>query len=276
MQPLVGRQALAGLARETGQCVLCGQTESPAGEDQFAPTDEDAMQPTLDHQWGVNDERRRIQAMMEEVRELATEDQRGLDGALAEQRALEATLHEMELELDERTRAYVSPRFEAITDLSTRVAAADARQQAIDRALGYWRRHREIVVEVGALEQQLVDARRALEQSRAVLLERRGRVVELADVFDEIMRLIEPPWYEAGYIDLSSYLPVVHGAQFDQLSGGEKTITNFAYQLAMLTYALSTRTTLLPALLILDTPRKNLGSGLDQASRPVCTDALPR
>lgn len=259
-------QSLADVARESDHCVLCGQPEpSTAAEGLLATVDEDAMQLALAQQWGVNDERRRIHAMIEEVKELATQDQRGLDDVLAEQRALEATLHEMELDLDERTRSYVSPRFEAITDLSSRVAAAEARQQAIDRALSYWTRHREIVAEVGELEQQLADARRGLEQSRAVLLERKSRVVELSEVFDEIVRLIEPPWYESAYIDLASYLPVVHGAQFDQLSGGEKTITNFAYQLAMLTYALSSRTTLLPALLIIDTPRKNLGSGLDQA-----------
>lgn len=259
-------QSLADASREAGHCILCGQTEPLAvTDDLLGPSDEDSMQLSLDQEWGVNDERRRIHAMIDEVKELAGEDQRGLDDALAQQRALETTLHEMELELDERTRVYVSPRFEVITDVSTQVAAAEARQHAIDKALGYWTRHRGIVAEVTALEQQFADARRALEQSRAVLAERKTRVVELSTVFDEIVRLIEPPWYESAHIDLNSYLPVVHGAQFDQLSGGEKTITNFAYQLAMLTYALSTRATLLPALLIMDTPRKNLGSGLDQA-----------
>lgn len=258
-------QSLSDLARNAGHCLLCGQPEpSTPAEDVLAPADE-VMQLSLLQQWSVNDERRRIQAMIEEVKELATEDQRGLDDVLGEQRALEATLHEMELELDDRTSSYVSPRFEAIADLSSQVATSEARQQAIDRALGYWARQRRIVAEVGELEQQFADARRALEQSRAVLLERKSRVVELSEIFDEIVRLIEPPWYESAYIDLTSYLPVVHGAQFDQLSGGEKTITNFAYQLAMLTYALSSRATLLPALLIIDTPRKNLGSGLDQA-----------
>lgn len=259
-------QTLEDVAREDGHCVLCGQAETPAPiDDPLGPADENSLQLSLDQGWGVNDERRRIQAMIDEIKELAAADQRGLDRALDQQRALEATLHEMELELDERTRAYVSPRFEAITDLSTEVAAAEARQHAVDRALGYWTRHGVIVAEVSALEQQFADARRALEQSRAVLLGRKSRVVELSAIFDEIVRLIEPPWYESAHIDLNSYLPVVHGAQFDQLSGGEKTITNFAYQLAMLTYALSTRSTLLPTLLVMDTPRKNLGSGLDQA-----------
>lgn len=259
-------QSLADVAREPGHCVLCGQPEpSTVAADLLAPVDDDAIQLSLDQQWGANDERRRIQAMIEEVQELATQDQSGLDDVLAQQRALEASLHEMELDLDERTRSYVSPRFEAIADLSSQVAAAEARQHAIDLALGYWTRHREIVADVSVLEQDFAEARRRLEQSRAVLFERKSRVVELSQIFDEIVRLIEPPWYESAYIDLNSYLPVVHGAQFDQLSGGEKTITNFAYQLAMLTYALSSRTTLLPALLVMDTPRKNLGSGLDQA-----------
>ena len=65
-------QSLAHVARESGHCVLCGQPEpSTAAEDLLAADDENAMQLSLDQQWGVNDERRRIQSMIEEVKELA-------------------------------------------------------------------------------------------------------------------------------------------------------------------------------------------------------------
>jgi hypothetical protein len=67
-------QSLADLARDTGDCVLCGQPESStAAEEVFAPDDEDTGQLSLYQQWTVNDERRRIQAMIEEVKELAAE-----------------------------------------------------------------------------------------------------------------------------------------------------------------------------------------------------------
>jgi DNA repair exonuclease SbcCD ATPase subunit len=259
-------QGLTSVIREGGCCLLCGQPEQASDIESLLASDDDPEtgQLSFSQQWEVNDERRRIQALRSEVRELAAGDQRALDQALAEQAALEVVLHEMELDLDQRTKSYVSPRFEAITDVSSRLANAQARQHAIAQALAYWKSHREIVAEVAALERAYREALTALQQNRAVLEGHKGRIVELSETFDEIVQLFEPPWYESARIDLNTYLPIVNGASFDQLSGGEKTIINVAYQLALLTYTISSNATLLPSLLILDTPRKNLGAR-DQA-----------
>lgn len=214
---------------------------------------------------GPNDERRRLEALVGEVKDLAAQDQRSLDNALARQSALEVAVHELELEVDERTRSYVSPRFELISDLSGELVQAEARQHEIQQALGLWERHRAIVAEVSELERQYSDAEAELQSNRAILDARRERVIEFSTIFDEIVRDIRPPWYESAAVDSKTYLPIVNGGPFEKLSGGEKTVINVSYQLALLTFALSSRVTLLPALLILDTPRKNMGVHFDQA-----------
>jgi hypothetical protein len=49
------------------------------------------------------------------------------------------------------------------------------------------------------------------------------------------------------------------------VAGGTKTLVTVAYHLTLLAYALQQRDTLLPQFLILDTPRKNLGSNVNDS-----------
>ena len=64
---------------------------------------------------------------------------------------------------------------------------------------------------------------------------------------------------------------MVGGKRLEELSsGGMKTLINDAYFLAGLTYALrAPAETRLPPLILIDTPRKNFGSDVDDASAAV-------
>jgi small-conductance mechanosensitive channel len=256
-------QSVMDRSVEVGTCLLCTQPE------QEQRTVGDFLHGSPDGQLGfgalaVNDERQRIETLRDDVASLAQEDQSDLDAILGGQRALELALREMLTELDRRTEEYISPRFEAISELSARSAGAEARLVAIDRALAYWTKFRELTARVTALEVRLVTARSAADEAFSALEARRTIVTELSDAFDDQVRRLEPPWYQGARIDLKTYLPVLNGSAFESLSGGEKTMVNVAYHLALLTVALARRDTYLPALLVLDTPRKNLGAGYDQ------------
>jgi hypothetical protein len=80
--------------------------------------------------------------------------------------------------------------------------------------------------------------------------------------FTETLERFEPPWYTQSYIDPDTYLPLVDGAGFERQSAGVKTMINDAYYLANLMTALQQpREIHLPGFLIIDSPRKNFGSG---------------
>jgi len=256
-------QSIAERNTSQGACVLCLQPEPDA------PDPTALSHGTPDGQLGfgalaINDERRRIEALRDDVAALARDDQQELEEVLERQRSLEIVMREVLADLDRRTEQYVSPRFEAISDLSAQLARAEGRLAAIDRALTYWSRFRDLTAQVTALEADLLNAKQQAEAARRALDTRRTIVTELSDAFDDQIRRLEPPWYQGARIDPNSYLPELNGSTFESLSGGEKTMVNVAYHLALLTVALAHRDTNLPALLIIDTPRKNLGAGYDQ------------
>lgn len=85
---------------------------------------------------------------------------------------------------------------------------------------------------------------------------------DLSAVFDGILRELRGPWFSEAHIDPNDYLPVVDDEGFDMLSvgGARKTLVNLAYHLANLYMSISERSLmLLPTLLIVDSPRKNVG-----------------
>jgi hypothetical protein len=128
--------------------------------------------------------------------------------------------------------------------------------------------HRELERRRAALEalrkrQATVEAK--LEAVQAEREQAMTRVAELSDAFDEILREFHLPWYEPSRIDHATYLPMVGGKRLEELSsGGMKTLVNDAYYLAGFSFALrAPQETLLPLLMLIDTPRKNFGSNPD-------------
>jgi len=204
-------------------------------------------------------ERRRLEALTAEIAALLKDAESELDIVLGQKRMLDLVALRVQVEIDDRSNQYVSPLFEAIADTSSLVATSAARLDAIEKALEHWKHHRILAGQVAALQRDLEQAQTELIAARARLDSRRQRVVQLSKVFDDIIRFLEVPWYESARIDLRTYLPVVNQSAFEQLSGGEKTVVNVAYHLTLLTFALRERTILMPYLLIIDSPRKNLG-----------------
>jgi hypothetical protein len=101
-------------------------------------------------------------------------------------------------------------------------------------------------------------------QLRLQLEENTTRLADLSQVFNEVLGSLRDPWYREAHIDPKTYLPVVDGEPFDLLSvgGARKTLVNLAYHLANLSMSLSEREgVLIPTLLIVDSPRKNVGEG---------------
>jgi len=234
-----------------GHCYVCGQP------DPVRPADGD-------REGFFDNERKRLRALQTEIAGLVEESQAGLGSIADDRRVLEISVTATEADIEQGTRAYVSPLFEAIADSSALIARVEARRKAVQRALDYWLRQRKLSAEVRETEQQLTSVRQKLEEARNRVEARRHRVTEISNLFDEIVQFLRVPWYQSARIDARSYLPVVNETSFVGLSsGGIKTIVNVAYHISLLTYALRTQMTLVPYLLILDSPRKNLGSGPD-------------
>jgi hypothetical protein len=250
-------RCMQSLARDVepgeGCCLLCGQPEI------------DAMGESNAEQL---EESKRLEAQLDETRQLLEADRERLRAVENRIRGLEVTTAGLRSELDARTTQFVTPRFEAIADASSAVARAESSLESVKRIRAYWVQLRELENSIQEYTSRAHDLDDAIGSARARLEEGRQRVSELSETFDEIVRFLEVPWYETASIDSSTYLPVVNGHEFSKLAvaGGIKTLVNLAYHLALLTITLSHDDVSMPNILIIDSPRKNLGHGAEDAA----------
>lgn len=154
--------------------------------------------------------------------------------------------------------ALVSETRSRLEDATSR---RDALQTSIDEARG--------VVAQLQIEESRLKRATSFTSLRLELSENSTKIDDLSDLFEQILGSLNDPWFNEAHVDKTDYLPVVDGEKFDMLSvaGARKTLVNLAYHLANLSMSISERTEmLLPTLLIVDSPRKNVGnSALDRS-----------
>lgn len=113
------------------------------------------------------------------------------------------------------------------------------------------------------LTKQLEELDQLLTEANADLIDRRALIARhLTRAFNEVLGHIGLPGYTDARIDPADYSPFIDGHAFNQLavSGGRKTVTNIGYHLTLLNYSCGNPATLLPNLLVIDSPREGIGS----------------
>lgn len=225
-----------------GHCILCLQSVENDAADDEAPGEETDLQ-------------------IEELAELLVRAREDLSRRELEHQRAENSMRALRSELDSVTADVVSPRFQEIEVLSGQRARALAGLESIEQLLAFHSERRNIENEMQQLQQRrdLLDEK--IKQAKSRLIARRTVLDDLSDLFDETVKTIGVPWATSARIDPKNYLPLVNGEPFETLSvaGGTKTVVTVAYHLTLLSYALAQGDILLPQILILDTPRKNLG-----------------
>lgn len=215
------------------------------------------------------DEIVRIETVRVEVDGLLAEDIKALDILDRQRTDAWTNLSTAERNLRDQTDSYVAPLFDEIASASRRLASADAEDRRLQLVSNHWDERDEIASRIRSIDAKLVRERQLLEAKRANIERRRELVLELSDTFDEIISELELAWYERARVDLKTYLPIIGDSTYKTLSGGQKTVVSVAYHLALLTIGLvHADEVMLPALLILDTPSKYLGTkDSDQVAR---------
>ena len=190
---------------------------------------------------------------------------RAKEDAAAADSALEYADHHLSAvraDLDRVTAETVAPRFQEIEFLSASRARARADQEHVSNLLAFWAELRSLVEHAHRLDSEQRRLEEEIRAARARREARRAVFDELTALFEETVLDLRVPWAQSATIDSLNYLPLVNGERFESLAvaGGTKTIVTVAYHLTLLAHALAHRDTLLPQLLVLDTPRKNLGA----------------
>ena len=238
-------QSLGPGRGEEGGCYLCLQPESPA----------DARQM-------LEEEERRVEAQRQETLGLLREDEAQLDRARSRVEELDDEITKRRAELDDATTRYISPRFAEVQEAGAEAGRLEARLASLDSAIRIWNRFGAIEKDVHDTQMRLTGVEAQITETRGSLAAGLERVSTLSGLFSETLQQFKLPWLETAALDLGTYLPIVNGRSFEELSsGGMKTLVNDAYHFAALRYALVYADSLMPLLQIIDSPRKNLGSG---------------
>lgn len=230
-----------------GACVVCTQPDPPVVDG-----------PALD------DERLRLEAQLAETDELLetsldrlrTSERR----AVAAEAALEAT-REM---IDRLAAQEVAPFADAQGRLHEQLGAIRARHDSLLAQRRISGELEGLRANAAARRSRAAEVGEILASAEAELDAARVRVLELSDIFSEIVAGLKLPWATEATIDPTDYLPRIDGERLEALgSGGMKTIVNIAYFMTHLTWSLRDPTALLPRLLIVDSPRKDHGAGAE-------------
>lgn len=188
-------------------------------------------------------------------------------GAIANRDAL---VQSLTTEIDQRTATRVTPRLQAYADAAAKVERTRAAQEYLEQVLRQWDRAEDLAAaaeELGARRARLQAELRTMEKD----LENRKSEI-FADLDTEFRITVTDfgiPSIETASISPETYLPVLNGLPFTEVSSGGGIITaaQVAYWISLVTVAARRRDTYLPAFLLLDTPRLALNADDDIAGQ---------
>lgn len=173
-------------------------------------------------------------------------------------------------EIDERTAARVTPRLQAYADAAAKVASSVAEQRSFERVLIQWDRADDLASRAEELRTRRVRLQNELRTMESDLARRKRELFdELDTAFQSTVTDFGIPSIETASISPDSYLPLLNGRPFSEVSagGGIITATQVAYWISLVTVAARRRDTYFPSFLLLDSPRLALNAEHDIAGQ---------
>jgi myosin heavy subunit len=169
-------------------------------------------------------------------------------------------------QIESRTASRVTPRLQAYTDAAAKAARAKAQQEHLEEVLQRWDRANDLQIAAETLESQRSTLRTAIGAAKSALEERRRDVLsQLTDEFATTVAAFRIPAGQGAAIDPKTYLPLLDGQPFNQVSsaGGIATATQVAYWMSLVAVATRLNDTVYPAFLMIDSPRLAVSSSED-------------
>lgn len=240
-------QSLTKRAVPDGACRVCLQhdpVEPSEGIDQY-----EARQLT-DQLHEIRDQLVLIVAQLEETTQSVVDR--------------ESLVRDLTKQLEARTAERITPRLQAFSDASDRLATARAMQQQLEEVMRQWDRVDDLSRVVRDLRQEREGVKTTIDESERALATWSREVLEaLNEEFQTTVHALGIPGVETASIHPTNYLPLLNGKPFKTFSrgGGIVTATQVAYWTSVIAVALSLRENVpYPAFLLLDSPRLALNT----------------
>jgi hypothetical protein len=234
-----------------GHCTLCLQPDPSA-------TTEQAEAETA-----------RLQMRLDDYRALLDRDESTLAQQVSLTQLAQTHLERLQRQLDEMTRRSVAPHLAKAEQLTERRAQLTARLERLGEARDLWQSLEQLRTSLSRIEAAHKERRQQIKRIRQELAHANDRVDAASEAFRREIQIIGIPGVPHPEIRQADYLPYSNGVKFDQIQapgGGILTALHIAYSLSLIDVSLDDANVLLPAFLIIDSPRKAIGQTYDDAA----------
>lgn len=194
--------------------------------------------------------------------ELEKEKSSKLEKQISEKKSM---LMEATSELSHLQEGYVNPYIEQIEFLNFEIGKCNRQIQEIDSNLQMLEEYERLRKLLKSKEDDLSGIRKSINNLIAEQNDKTEIIKELTSVFNGYLQSFHFPKLDYGYIDGKNYLPYVRGRKYNDLGSlGGVTLIVMAYYLAITKMTLDTEKFYHLNLLMIDSPRKNLGANATQ------------
>lgn len=182
------------------------------------------------------------------------------DAILRNEANYKAKLHECEIELLQLAKDYINPNIQQIEYFNYEIGKKN-------RLIFELQKDVKMFEEVDRYQQLIKDKNISIQILKANIkalsenaVDKQKLLNDLSQMFKRILEAFKYPKLNTAYIDEKRYLPYVRGRKYDDIGSlAGVTLITMAYYLAVMLVGESTKFCH-PNLLIIDSPRKNLGA----------------
>ncbi|WP_354642914.1 AAA family ATPase [Kitasatospora camelliae] len=200
---------------------------------------------------------------MDAQQEVTEQQAAKAERAVADRESLVKNLTET---LEARTSQRITPRLQAFSDASDRLATSRTRQEYFEMALQQWDRVADIAAEVESLRTKQDHLKASIAARKAALRAHKDSVLNgIEEEFRRTVSSLEIATVETAGFDRENYLPLINGKVFTKTlmsGGGSMTATQIAYWTTLMSVARD-HDTRYPSLLIIDGPRLALNTATE-------------
>lgn len=187
-------------------------------------------------------------------------EDRKFDTIIHEIHELQSTLSESEMELNHLSQGYIDPIMEQIEYINYEIGQKNRRLFELEK-------NSKMFQEVDRLSEIFKKKEKSIELLKsniktlsANVVDKQSLLEQLSNTLHDILEAFNYPKLSSAYIDDKRYLPYVRGRKYDDIGSlAGVTLITMAYFTALLIVG-SSEKYFHPNLLIIDSPRKNLGA----------------
>lgn len=187
-------------------------------------------------------------------------EDRKYDTIIHETHELKAALTEAEIELQHLSQGYIDPLLERIEYINYEIGLKNRRLFELEKNLKMFQEVDRLNEVFKKKEKSIELLKSNIKELSANTVDKQTLIEQLSNTLYGILEKFEYPKLSSAYIDEKRYLPFVRGRKYDDIGSlAGVTLITMAYYLALLIVG-SEDQYYHPNLLIVDSPRKNLGA----------------